>query len=142
MERVDTTNPGSIGHHDDTLPFPTFAVGDDVSVISTLSQHESVNLAEGSVNTVTDPSIRRLWKFCQGMPSSVKLVLPDSLRYIYYMPLPKGPKPKTQKDIEREEARLEYISQREIKDRKSVAKLSNNYHKHDLQLSPREQYVN
>jgi hypothetical protein len=62
-------------------------------------------------------AVDRLWSYCESSTASVKLILPDALTTPYYLPTPRGPKHKSEKEVAREQARLNFLVKREVSGR-------------------------
>jgi len=58
--------------------------------------------------------VDRLWSVCESSTANAKLLLSDSLLQPFYLPRPKGNKPKTEADVLREQQRYERIALREV----------------------------
>jgi hypothetical protein len=55
-----------------------------------------------------------LWEICEASQSTVKLILPDNLNRPFYLPKLPGRKTPTAAQLEREDRRNEFLSQRDI----------------------------
>lgn len=66
-----------------------------------------------------DHPVDRLWKFCDSVESSVKLLLPDSQLVPYYLKKPRQSKEKTMRNAEREKRVFDIFVQKEIENSKN-----------------------
>lgn len=122
---------------------------DDHDLLDDTQYVSQASMVEDSIASATafrqNRVVDRLWSFCESTVGTSKLILADSLTIPFYMPIPKGPKPKTEVDVAREQARMEYIAKREIANR--MAANGNNkavlttIPDRDASLNRRERYV-
>lgn len=59
------------------------------------------------------PSLSQLWGYFEKADTQAKLILPDLLTNLYYLPLPKSSKVKKDAQFEREMRRFDFICQQE-----------------------------
>lgn len=82
------------------------------------------HLEEGSVADSTsiydNHPVDRLWKFCESVESSVKLVLPDSLVTPYYLPKPKNSRDSSAIELEREQRRFDVLLKKNMEERERL----------------------
>lgn len=61
------------------------------------------------------PSLGQLWGYFEEADTHAKLILPDLLTNLYYLPVPKYNKAKKDAQLEREMRRLDYVCKKESK---------------------------